>query len=219
LNRGFIFERDDPDKIGGSEMYKDATGIIIIEGNKKFDFGLQQSDKTIIEHTKNLMSSLFERVIIISNDPDKYKFLGIEIFPEFYKSAGPLSSIHAGLFHTETKKNFITASDFYLMKKEMIEYLVDYRSSALITLAKAEDEVQKLAGVYLKKCFIPAEEILKKHTDSLKPGEKKECRLSKLIDTVGVQLISAEILPFYSSEIFFRVSNYQDAPTIKEKVV
>lgn len=84
-------------------MYKDITGIILAGGKSK-RMGLNKSflkvgEVTMIERTTELMKSLFERVILITNTPDEYKFLGIEMFEDIYKNVGPLAGIHSGLSH------------------------------------------------------------------------------------------------------------------------
>jgi molybdopterin-guanine dinucleotide biosynthesis protein A len=68
------------------KMYKDITGIILSGGkssrmgeNKSF---LKIGNMTVIERTVNLMRSLFDRVIIIQNEPELYFNLNVEIFTD-----------------------------------------------------------------------------------------------------------------------------------------
>jgi len=60
-------------------MYKDITGIIL-SGGKSTRMGdnkslLKIGELTIIERVRILMKSLFDEVILITNDPADYKFL------------------------------------------------------------------------------------------------------------------------------------------------
>ena len=194
-------------------MYKEITGIIISdEEGAQSNFQLKLGDKSVIEHTKNLMTSLFERVIVISTKLEEYDFLGLEIFPQFFNGLGPLSSIHAGLFHTNTAQNFIIPFNMSLMSQEMIKYIVDFKTDALITVAKAEGEVYQKVGMFAKKCFVPAEEILKRYSNTDK--QLPSCNVLRLMDAVGAHLIAADLLPFYSSEIFFSINNYDNSANI-----
>ena len=93
----------------------------------------------------------------------------------------------------------------------MIKYIVDYKTSKLITLAKAEGNVFEFAGAYDRKCFLVAEDLLKKQVEQEKLGKKKKIiKVMRLIDKVSAQLIAAESLPFYSSNLFYNISQEED---------
>ena len=65
-------------------MYNDITGIILSGGRSK-RMGVNKAmlkigDKTLIERTSNLISAIFKKVLLITNTPDEYSFLGLETF-------------------------------------------------------------------------------------------------------------------------------------------
>ena len=91
------------------------------------------------------------------------------------------------------------------------EYIVNDKTSKQITLAKAEGNVYELAGVYDRKCFLVAENLLKKQVEQEKLSKKKEIvKVVRLVDKVGAQLIAAESLPFYSSNLFYNINQEKD---------
>ncbi len=196
-------------------MYKDITGIILAGDENALEIkenkNLKIKENSVIELVKNLMTNIFERVILITNNPKGYKFLELEMFEDFFKGKGPLAGIHAGLFHTETQKNFILSTEYPLLSEQMIKYMVNYKTSKQITLAKAEGNVFELAGVYDRKCFLVAEDLLKKQVEQEKIGKQKEIvKVVRLIDKVGAQLIAAESLPFYSPNFFYNIIQEKD---------
>ena len=76
-------------------MYKDVTGIIL-SGGKSSRMGVNKSllkigELTIIERVRDLMKSLFNEVILITNDPADYKFLNIPIYEDVFTRKGPLA--------------------------------------------------------------------------------------------------------------------------------
>ncbi len=189
-------------------MYSDVTGIILVKDENNIESNknnrLTIVELSIVEHIKNLMTDLFDRVILIANIQKEYKFLELEMFEEFFKGRGTLAGIHAGLFHTETKINFILSVDYPLISSELIKYIVEYETEKLITLPKSEGNIFELAGRYDRKCIVEAEEILKKNINDEKHSNKKNPpEVVSLIDKVQAQLIAAESLPFYSPTIFF----------------
>jgi len=181
-------------------MYKDITSIILSGGkssrmgrNKSF---LKIGDKTIIERVRDFLQGIFQDVILITNDPEEYKFLGLPMFEDVYRHKGPLAGIHSGLKHSKTNLNFIISYDLPLMTKEMINYLIEYKTNKLITVAKADGFIQQLAGKYSKECLSPSEKILKEvvnneNRDAVQ--KKRKCNVLRLIDLVGAENHSCRI--------------------------
>lgn len=206
-------------------MYNDITGIILAGGkssrmgkNKSF---LKIGDETIIERVRYLLQGIFKNVILITNDPDEYKFLGLPMFEDVYKHKGPLAGVHSGLVHSATDINFIISCDIPFMTKEMIKYLVDYRTSKLITIAKADGFIQQLAGKYSKACLNDAEKILKEQLEMERRDEiqqKRRCNVLKLIDRVGAEIIDAEKLSFYNEDLYFNMNKTEDYESVVQKL-
>jgi len=206
-------------------MYKDVTGIIL-SGGKSSRMGRNKSlltigDLTIIERVRDLMKSLFNKVILITNDPADYKFLNIPIFEDLFKHKGPLAGIHSGLTHSSSEKNFIISCDIPFINPEMIKYIVDFKTEKLITIAKADGYIQQLAGKYSMDCLNTAEEILEEYVNLENRNNnqvRRRCNVLKLIDKVGAEIISAESLTFYKKELFFNMNKVEDYNLLLEKL-
>lgn len=206
-------------------MYNNVTGIIL-SGGKSSRMGgnkslLKIGDQTIIERVRDLMKSIFDEVILITNDPADYKFLNIPIFEDIFKHKGPLAGIHSGLTHSSSENNFIISCDIPFINKEMIKYLVDFETDKLITVAKADGYIQQLAGKYSKDCVYQSEKILDHQLSAEANGgnqTKKEISALKLIERVGAEIISAESLPFYKKELFFNMNNVEDYNLLLERL-
>jgi len=198
-------------------MYKDVTGIILsggkssrMDGNKSL---LKIGELTIIERVRDLMKSLFNEVVLITNDRADYKFLNIPIFEDIFKHKGPLAGIHSGLTYSSSEKNFIISCDIPFITPEMIKYLVDFKTKKLITVAKADGHIQQLAGKYSKETIYEAEKILNDQLSAEAKGinqRKRNISTLKLIERVGTEIISAESLPFYKKELFFNMNDVDD---------
>ena len=206
-------------------MYNDITGIIL-SGGRSFRMGENKSllkigDKPVIEHVTDLMKSLFTKVILITNDPDEYKFLKLEMYADIFIRMGPLAGIHSGLTHSWTIKNFIISCDIPLMTAEMIKYLVEFKTDKPITIAKADGFIQQLCGAYDKKCLPNAEEILfnqKKESLINSESKKNRCKVLDLVDLVGAEIIDAESLSFYKKDIFFNMNKRSDYEIVLQKL-
>src|ERR1035437_11191089 len=133
-------------------MYSHLTGFILAGGKSK-RMGTNKSllkigELTIIERVVNLMKDLFKEVILITNQSEEFSFLRLPMQEDIHKNTGPLAGIHSALVHTITDKNFIISCDMPLMTAGVVKYLIKYPTDKLITIARADNYVQQLCGVY-----------------------------------------------------------------------
>jgi len=206
-------------------MYDDITAVIL-SGGKSLRIGTNKSllkigDKTLIERLRDLLQSLFKDVILITNEPDDYKFLGLPIYEDIFRHRGPLAGIHSGFKHSKTNINFIISCDLPFMTKEMISYLIDYKTNKLITVAKADGFIQQLAGKYSKECLSPSEKILEEGINNENRDvvqKKRKCNVLSLIDIVGAEIIPAESLPFYNEDLYFNMNRTEDYNLLLNKL-
>jgi molybdopterin-guanine dinucleotide biosynthesis protein A len=206
-------------------MYDDITAVIL-SGGKSSRMGTNKSflkidDKTIIERLRDLLQSMFKDVILITNEPDDYTSLGLPIYEDIFRHRGPLAGIHSGLKHSQTNLNFIISCDLPFMTKQMINYLIEYKTDKLITVAKADGFIQQLAGKYSKECLSPSAKILQEVENNENRDEvqkKRKCNVLNLIDTVGAEIISAESLPFYTEDLYFNMNRTEDYNLLLNKL-
>jgi molybdopterin-guanine dinucleotide biosynthesis protein A len=205
-------------------MYDDITAIIL-SGGKSSRMGRNKAlmkigDKTIIERVRDQMQQIFKNVVLITNTPDEYKFLDLPIYEDIYKHKGPLAGIHSGLLNSSNDTNFIISCDLPLITKEMIEYLVEFKTNKLITVAQADGYIQQLAGKYSRDCLNTAEEILEEQVNIENRNSeqrKRGCNVLRLIDRIGAEIILAESLPFYNEDLYFNVNKTADYDLLVKK--
>ncbi len=180
-------------------MYKDITGIIL-SGGKSTRMGVNKSflelgGKTVIEQTIDMMKSLFERVILITNEPDLYKEFDVDVFTDIYTYKGPLAGIHSGLINSTTEKNFIISCDMPLVTEDIIEFIIDYPCDRFIKITRADGFVQQLCGYYSKSCLPAVEEIFANSLEEEtrhKEQKKRKCNVLKLVESIDGCIIDIE---------------------------
>ncbi len=195
-------------------MYSEISGIIL-SGGKSSRMGLNKSllkigDETIIGRITNLIKPLFKEIMIISNSPKDYKFLNVPLYQDIYKWKGPLAGIHSGLVHSSTEINFIISCDVPLMTKEMIEYIVDFKSNKPIKFCEAGGYRQPLAGIYNKSIIQKIEQVI----GNDEAGDKS---LYFFVNKTDAEIINPEGLTFYNDDIFFNVNRNEDYEELVKK--
>jgi molybdopterin-guanine dinucleotide biosynthesis protein A len=206
-------------------LYPDITGIIL-SGGKSSRMGFNKSllkinGKTIIEYIIELMQNIFSKVILITNSPDEYRFLNLEMFEDIYKNYGPLAGIHSGLVNSSTKRNFIISCDVPMMTKQMIKYLVDFPTDKFITIARADGYIQQLVGIYNRDIIVTAEDILEKEKlveERNSDQQRRGCKVLSLVNQVGAEIINTDSLSFYIPDTYFNMNNTDDFNIVKDKL-
>ena len=207
-------------------MYNDITGIIL-SGGKSKRMGLNKSllkirEKTIIERTAELMKGLFNHVLLITNNPEEYEFLGLSIFEDIYKNSGPLAGIHSGLAHSATEKNFIISCDMPFVDKGLIDFIINYKTDKLITITDADGFVQQLCGLYSRKILPEIAKLIeenisvKTETDHLK---KCGCKVLQLVKNLDAEIIDiANEYSRYEEGMFLNMNRPEDFEIVKKRL-
>lgn len=193
------------------------TGIILA-GGKSSRMGADKSllvlnGRPVISHMHSLLSNVFSRMLVITNKPEQFRFLGVPCATDIFEDAGPLGGIHAGLVHSGSERNFIIACDLLLMSQEMIHHLATIETHHPITLAGSDGAIHYLCGVYKRQCLNEAEALLRNRADAMRGGEPQRpdaVSMHALCMRTGVEVIDPTTLPFAAPDLFFNMNRPED---------
>lgn len=203
------------------KLNKNITGIIL-SGGKSSRMGFNKSllklgDKTLIERAVDLMSGCFEKNILITNEPELYGFLDLEMFEDIIPNLGPLSGIHSGLVNSKTEKNFVISCDMPIMRSDIVNYIANFKSDKQIVLPYDGKKIQQLCGVYSKSIANAAEQILRgAELDS--SSKRSKSSVFELLNKVEHQVVDVSELPFFNSTLFLNMNNSDDYRKVLELI-
>lgn len=86
---------------------------------------LEINGRRIIESNIELLCKIFNRVIISTNNPELYFYLGIPMIGDVIKYKGPMTGILSSLINLEVPEIFVTACDMPFMNSNLIKYIVN----------------------------------------------------------------------------------------------
>jgi molybdenum cofactor guanylyltransferase len=181
-----------------------VTGAILAGGNSSRmgrDKGLLPwNGKPLIMHAADMLRALFHDVCICDGTGSRYAFLGLPVLPDLVPQSGPLGGIHAALSHHAPESVFVLSCDMPLVSRSLIEYIVQFPSSAPIKAAALDGRLQPLCGVYHTSCLPVIEQELKR-------------RRLKLMDVFarldGTAVTVGPDLPFYDERLMMNVNDEQ----------
>lgn len=82
---------------------------------------LRIDGRPIIERVAEVVCSLFEEVLLVTNTPDTYRFLGLPHVADERPGCGPLMGIYSGLKRIRHEAAFVCAADMPFLKEEIIK--------------------------------------------------------------------------------------------------
>jgi len=180
---------------GNSSRMRTNKSFLVIDG------------KPLIQRLTELLDSIFPVVMISSNEPKLYEFLGKKIIKDIFPNRGPLSGIHSALNFTTSNRNFIISCDMPFISSELIKYIIDFKSDSEVMLPGYEARIQQLCGIYLKSVLPIVENLL---VESGEQNSRLEGSIFELLDRVTAEFISVDKLNFYHQNLFLNINTLED---------
>jgi molybdopterin-guanine dinucleotide biosynthesis protein A len=99
-------------------------------GNTRFPLlkgFIEVSGKRLIESNLELLRGITGEVVISTNAPEHYFYLGVPLIGDVKGPAGPMSGIYSPLYCTGADEVFVTACDMPYLNSELISYIISNR--------------------------------------------------------------------------------------------
>lgn len=121
---------------------------------------LPYEGSTMIAHIVNTLNELFTKTLLVSNEPEQYEDLGLDVVKDILPFRGPMGGILSGLLVAETEHAFVIACDMPLVSKKIIREMTEVRHGHDVVVLSHSNGIEPLLGVYSKTCIKPLEESL-----------------------------------------------------------
>jgi molybdopterin-guanine dinucleotide biosynthesis protein A len=130
---------------------------------------LEIRDGRIIEVTVRRLREVFNRVILSTNTPEQYCYLGLPMVGDIIPVRGPMTGILSALSLPDVSEVFVTACDMPDINGILVKYIADkWQSRYDAVIPFFNNEPQPLLGVYAKGVAQRMEEALHYGKRSLK---------------------------------------------------
>ena len=189
------------------------AGAIILSGGKSSRMGTNKAllpfkEKTNIERIRDELRSLFDDIILVTNDPESYEFLKIKTVSDKYPGKGPLAGVHAGLMASDYEENIVVACDMPFVSADLAGTLVQNLKHFDAIIPVIGGKKHPLFAAYQKRIASEIEGCLK----------EDRLRMIHLLDKLNVRYLEEVDLHAYGDgrleEIFFNMNfpeEYEDA--------
>lgn len=144
-----------------------SDSAVILAGGKSSRFGTDKAFASyrgtpLIERILRQLNSVFNQVVIVSNDPEKYNIYDVELTTDLVKTGGPLCGLHSGLKAVSADYVYLTACDMPFISSELIDLMrmvIEIESKDAV-LVKWNGILQPFNAFYSRKLIPVIEQVL-----------------------------------------------------------
>lgn len=179
-----------------------CTGVILAGGlNKRFSGQnkalLKIGDRRIIDNIIDMFTSLFEEIILVTNQPMDYLEWDVNIVTDIFQAQSSLTGIHAGLFYASNPFVFVTACDTPFLKKELVEFIVsEIEPKTAVVIPETSEGTEQLSAVYSKTCLSLMEKQVLEEVFQIKKMFRK-VRVKKIPEK-KLRAIDPQLMSFFN---------------------
>ena len=121
---------------------------------------MELGGKRIIERVVEVLGSVLPDLLIVTNTPELYAFLGLPMVPDVFPDHGSLGGIYTGLKAAKGEAAFTVACDMPFLKPEVVRLVVSHAGEADVVIPKVGDQLETLHALYAKACLPHMEAML-----------------------------------------------------------
>lgn len=140
------------------------TGAILAGGHSqrmgKDKAFLEVAGQRIIDRTVRLFQEIFSHVMVITNTPADYSYLGVRTVRDLLPGRGALGGVFTAVFFAQTDHTFLAACDMPLLSPKVVQYLIERAARWDVVVPTIGGLPEPLHAVYSRRCLKPIEEVL-----------------------------------------------------------
>jgi len=141
-------------------------GIILAGGRnsrmKRNKAWVDVGGKPIVVSILREMETMGIKVILVTNAPEEYAFLKVDMVSDLIPAQGPLSGIHAGLLSSTCQYNLVVACDMPFFKRELGATLLAQHDDFDAVVPLVRNRPEPLLAVYRRSVYTQIEALFAK---------------------------------------------------------
>jgi molybdopterin-guanine dinucleotide biosynthesis protein A len=143
-----------------------VTGVIQAGGRSTRMGGepkalLELGGKRIIERVVDAVGSVLDDLLVVTNTPERYAFLGLPMVPDAFPEGGALGGIYTGLRAAGGEAAFTVACDMPFLHPAIVRMVVERAGEGDVVIPRTGEQLETMHAVYGKRCLGPMEARLR----------------------------------------------------------
>lgn len=149
--------------------------------------------RSIVERAGDILTRVFHEVIIVTNSPEEFRFLGLPVFRDLKPGHGSLGGLYTGLSLCAGSHAFLAACDMPFLNAEIIRYLVGLDRGHDIVVPRIRSRLHPLHAVYSRNCLPHIRALM----------TEKDLRIINFFHNVDVMEVSESDLKAFDPDFRF----------------
>jgi molybdopterin-guanine dinucleotide biosynthesis protein A len=143
-----------------------VTGVIQAGGKSTRMGGapkalMELGGRRIIERVVGVVRAVVDDVLVVTNTPELYAFLGLPMVADVFPDHGSLGGLYSGLRAAPGDAAFTVACDMPFLREDVARLVVARAPEADVVIPRVGDQLETLHAVYGKRCLGPMEDRLR----------------------------------------------------------
>ncbi len=136
---------------------KNVSGIILA-GGKSSRLGqnkalIEFEGEPIIQRVVNVLHPLVDEIVLATNTPECFTFLGLRMVADLYAGTGALGGLHAGLSAIQSEYGLVVGCDMPFLNAALLEYMLLHKAGHDIVIPRIGDYYEPLHAIYARRCL------------------------------------------------------------------
>jgi len=168
------------------------AAAVLLAGGKSSRMGTNKAllrfddGSTVAERIVGRVAPLCSGLLLVTNTPEEYAFLGLPMHPDAYPGASSLGGIYTGLLHADAERVLVLSCDLPLINPDLLRYLLRLPFDYDLLMPFIAGRQQPLHAIYAKSC-LPAMQA------QIQAGDLK---IVRLLDTLHGHIVTeADLQP------------------------
>jgi molybdopterin-guanine dinucleotide biosynthesis protein A len=117
--------------------------------------------RRIIDRVAGVLRQVADDLLVVTNTPDLYGFLGLPMTPDVFPDRGSLGGIYSGLLAAPGDAAFTVACDMPFLMPAVARLVIERAGDADVVAPRIGERWETLHACYAKACLSPLERRLR----------------------------------------------------------
>ncbi len=151
---------------------ENSMDALILAGgeNKRIRFHkglLEFNGRRIIETTSEILKKYFNKMIISTNNPEQFYYLGYQMIGDVFDYRGPMTGIFSVFFCSGVSEIFVVACDMPFINGDLIDIIINNYNGQDAVIPVFNATPQPLLGIYSSTIMCIMEQRIKVNKRSM----------------------------------------------------
>ena len=121
---------------------------------------IQLGGRSIVERVVAALTPVVDDLLVVTNAPELYAFLGLPMVADVYPDHGSLGGIYSGL-RAAGEIAFTVACDMPFLHPEIVRLVIARAGEGDVVIPRVGEQLETMHAAYGKACLPPIEERLR----------------------------------------------------------